>query len=156
MKNANTVKVALFFIDREGNVSQMTLHLPFSTPANSARNFALAALSLTSSISDAVPYGYKLTWSFREEEPDTPASTSDVRRLGALFYRNEDYYEAVWIPSAREELTEEQGLLKGVRFDENDTAYQNARDALTSALQATVTPEGDPWPDTYTSGGIAL
>jgi len=108
------------------------------------------------SISDAYVRSYKVLRKFEAETADIADIGSDVVRRLALYYRNAGVYEAVWLPSARQSITESVGPYAGIRVDNERTDVALALADMQTILDFIVLPDGSIYPDEYVTGGIAL
>ena len=150
-----TAKVEVTVSDRDLNEAKVTFNVPFSTPLATLIAAAPAFCSLVASLSDGVIKGYRLRWSTKIDDPGTAPFGVDLNRLAVLYYRNDDGYEAIWIPSGAPELTETTGEYEGIRLDASLPAVQTALDLWQTAISGQVTKEADGFPEDYVVGGLA-
>lgn len=151
-----TCRLVLDWLDNEGQIGRTTFRLPFITSADAAISAGNALASAISNLTLAKLKGIHVYYAWNEDATLLPDIDSDVTRLMVLFYRTGDRYEQVSIPSGNAALTEEQGILAGVRLDATNPQVEAAITALQPLLVQLVTPEGEVFPDEYISGGIAL
>lgn len=149
--------VRIGFTDKEGRRSEMLFRGAASLSTDEVIARALDWASSVAPLTDAViPY---IHCSKRVPVVPTtaPGPASNVARAAWLFYRNsEGAYEAIRIPSFKVELLEAEGPYTGVRVVEPTTPEGGVLLDLATALQATVTVEGEPWPEEYVNGGLML
>ena len=148
--------VSVLFEDREGNQRATSLWFPFSLPISDLQTAMNLFITRAGAISDAYIRKWDVTYTWEDWEGSTAGADSDVIRRGAIFYRNGETYEALWVPSIRLDLAELGGDFAGIRLD----AARPDVAALLVQLQDVVTfictPEGDPFPTLYVVGGISL
>jgi hypothetical protein len=156
MQQVAVIQAAAYFIDRKGRVAQASWHLPITLTPEEAASRALYILSKALGVSNGLVMRLKLTWQWREEQPQVADPASDVQTRVALYYRNEDGPEAQFIPSPRPDLFEQTGPYAGIRVDVANPDVALVLSAFGDALASTLTPEGDPFPTVYSVGGLAL
>lgn len=152
-----TVKLQTLWRDRDGREAQLQLYLPSNSTREQAEQAVLLAISRVLDLSNAVCSQYKLIWEGTNASEDGAALTSDVNRAGWLFYRNEDnFYEAMRIPSLRDSLLETEGSWAGVRIVAKTTPAGAPLLALEGLTAFLVTAEGEPFPGELVNGGLIL
>lgn len=152
-----TVKLQTMWRDRDGREAQLQLYLPSSSSLTQAVQGALLAISLVSDLSNAVCTGYKVIWEGTNASEEDAEPTSDVNRAGWLFYRNEDnFYEAIKIPSLRSNLVESEGAWAGVRLVAKTTAEGAPLLVMEGLASLLATAEGQPFPGELVNGGLML
>lgn len=156
MEQLATIRAAAYFIDRRGRVAQASWHLPIILTPAEAADRALYIASKALGVSNGLLTRVRLTWQWREEQPQVADPTSDVQTRVALYYRNEDGPEAQFVPSPRPELFEQTGPYAGVRVAASDPDVALLLSAFGDALASSLTPEGDPFPTVYVVGGLAI
>jgi len=150
------VKLAFSFQDRGGRKALLTCYLPFVASEADCISFASTLIASLGVLSDANIIGYTYTWQWTTDSEIAAAIGSNSRRALALFYRNDDRYEAIYIPSANMELTASGDNYDGIRVNYADPTTQGLIDAFTATLENVVTIEGLPFPGVYVVGGIRI
>lgn len=151
-----TVKIAFSFQDREGQTGLLTAYLPFAASDAECETFANEFIDKAGVLSDANIIAYRYTWQWATDSDAIAAVGSNVRRSLCLFYRNDDRYEAIYLPSADMSLTASSDRYDGIRVDYSNPTTAALIDAFTAAMMQTVTPEGLPWPELYVVGGVRI
>lgn len=149
--------VRIGFTDKEGRRSEMQFRGAASLSTDEVIGRALAWASAILPLTDAVIPYIHCSKHVPVVPVTEPGPSSNVSRAAWLFYRNsEGAYEALKVPSIKIELLEAEGAYTGVRLVEPTTAAGGVLLDLATALQQTVTVEGEPWPEEYVNGGLML
>lgn len=152
----STAKVMLVYHDRDKRQSRLMFRLPFSISGPAALDWAEGIASIIQSVSDAVLQKIIISWDWRETSPLEPGDRSDVNRKAVLFYRNDDYYEAIFVPSPINSIFESEGTFAGVRVDPLQPEVAPWTINAPTLLANIVTDEGLPHPTQYQVGGLMI
>lgn len=147
-------KVALGFRDREGRKAIITLNYPSSLPFATLFPEVLRLQSALQGASDALIVTASVTYTFKEEAPAVAGSLSNTYRKLALFYRNEQGYEMIMIPSPKLTIFELIGVMAGVRLNSLVPEVAPLTMGSNLLLDGLVTAEGDPFPTEFVVGGM--
>lgn len=150
-----TCRVGLVFTDRDGRKGRCSLHLPFATPADDAINFALHMADVLSGISNAVFTSYTISYDAREDTPELADLDANLHRKLVLFYRNEEGFETISIPSPKDIAFETSGSYSGIRADPLSIALAPWNTTIPVVVSTMATPEGEAFPTEYVVGGLA-
>lgn len=107
-------------------------------------------------MSDAVLLKIVISWDWREIQPLEADPASDVHAKIALFYRNADYFEAIFIPSPKASLFESEGIYTGIRGDPLQPAMAPWTTDAPTTLANITTEEGEPFPTLFVVSGLMI
>lgn len=148
-------RVQLGFLDRDGRKGSTTLNLPFLSEINTAISFGIRVGNVLQTALDSTFTTVKVSYNFTEDSPTTAGTESNIHRKVVLFYRNEQGYEALVLPSPKSSLFEIEGVYAGIRVDGASEDLVPFIVGTSALLGAMVTPEGEAFPLEYAVGGLA-
>lgn len=156
MGNAPTVLIAFTFSDRDGNTGDIWMYLPFSTPIETAFDFAYAAVPVLHAVSDARITRISVNYKHVMDSPTEPPDSADIRRILLLFYRRDTYFEALNIISPRVDLLEMTGDYAGIRLDMSNATVLTFVDNFSTWSIPLTTSEGYSIGPELVTGGIMV
>lgn len=149
-----TTVVAVVFKDRERE-AEFRIRFPFAISFDDAAAASSVISNAAQSISNGLLMRVTISKSYSDNVGVTPQEGSKATRRMMLYYRNEDSYETISIPSGNPDLLETQGLYAGIRLNTSLSIVADALGALSLALVDVRTPEDTPFPTTFVVGGLA-
>jgi len=148
--------VRVFFEDREGNQRSMSLSFPFSLSLDSIQTYMAIWVSRVGPLSNASIHRYTVVHTLEDDEPASPSGDSTVAEKLVLFYRNEAFFDRIYIPALRQELLETEGVYAGVRLDVALPEVITILESMNDVVAYIVTPEGEDFPTEFVVGGLVL
>lgn len=124
MGNAPVVRICFTFSDRDTNTADIHFYLPFDTPVATVFDFAYGVVPYLHAISDATVTRITVRYAHTIDTPPEPPITSELQRKLLLFLGEEDSYEALKVPSPRQEIFEDTGPYAGIRLDMSNPTVQ--------------------------------
>lgn len=142
--------------DREGNTSTVTFWVSPSLSFDELQAFVYSWANLINNLSDARIVEAKCIIEHKISNPPDAGMGSDVTTAAVFYYSNGDTYEAIYIPSPKEVIFEDEGGLAGMRINPLVPAVEAFINSLASLPFELTTPEGETFPPTFTVGGFVL
>jgi len=139
--------------DRDKGRALTTMRLPFAVSPADADSVTDELHSVIQPIINCTITRVGWRWIFRNDDTETAESGSTTQILLALFYRNGDRYDAIYLPAPNPDFWETTGPYAGVRLDMSNPTVVAAIEALSTALAEAVTPGGEPFPTEFVVGG---
>lgn len=156
MQPAITAKCELVYVDKDARKGQVTIHLPFATPHDTAFSKAYTIAAAIDSISNAQLLSITIRYDHKEEAPLAPDILSNVGYYLCCYYSNDVDTEPIFIPSPHPDVLETTGDFAGIRLDLSNPSVVSLADALTTALATTLGPDGVVWNRWLVGGGRTL
>lgn len=155
LQHGATCSVSFTYVDRGGRKGKIKLFLPFATEASHALQFGYDMNDAFQPAIQASLIEIKVLYEWRESDIPVADPDSNIHRRLVLFYRNEQGFEAISIPSPKAECFQVDGPYAGIKVDAQMVALEPWVDALALVVGALATPEGEPFPTEYVVGGLA-
>ena len=133
-----------------------TMRLPFSISEADADSVTTVLHAAMVPLINCVITRVGWRWIRNNSDTDPAEIGSNTQVLLALFYRNGEHWEALYLPSPKPEFLETSGPYAGIRLDMSNPDVVTAIEALSAALADVVTPEGDAFPTDFVVGGKVL
>lgn len=147
--------VSVLFRDRGGNERRTSLSFPFSISDSALETVMAYWIERVTPLTNAGIFSWTVSRTFESEIDLTVGEDVELFYKLALYYVKEAIYEAIWIPSPRMDLFELEGPYAGIRLDSARPEVAALLLAWQDVITFIVTPEGDPFPDTFAAGGLA-
>lgn len=148
--------VRFIFRDNDGNEASIHLYVPVALSTEQVVSFLNVAGPKLQNLSNASLVSAKVFYNYTFDSPQPAQLGSDCTSYAVLFYRNEDIYDAIYIPSPEASLFESEGEYSGIRVDAYAPAVVSFNAALLSLPWTLATEEQDPFPLEYVVGGRVL
>jgi len=142
--------------DRDEGRALTTMRLPFAVSTADADSVTTELHAVMSPLLNCVITRVGWRWIFRNDDTEPAETGSNTQVLLALFYRNGERYDAFYLPAPNPDYFETTGPYAGIRLDMSNPTVVSAIEALSSALEAVVTPSGDPFPTEFVAGGKVI
>lgn len=151
-----TARLSITFIDRGGNEGKLSILFPATAEPSSVFAWLNSNLSVLTGISNAKIASAVWRLSLRNDSPTEPDDESDSASFLALYYRNEERFEAIFIPSPRTDLYDLQGDYAGIRLQQAGPFFSIAAELVSGAAIPHLQENGEAFPETLVVGGLAL
>lgn len=149
-------RVSITFQDRDGNEGAMAFLLSPSLSSNDVLSFLNIVSPILEGLTNASVTGANSYQRYEFEEPNPALPGADLTSRLALFYRNEEGYEGIYVPAPKEALFTSEGPYAGIRLNVPSAAIDAFNGALADFPGTLATAEGEPFPLEYVVGGKML
>lgn len=120
MANAPVVRVRFDLRDRDGDIGQVTMYLPYSSSLQDVDTLAAGFIQYAMPLSNAVLSGYSASWTTHLDSNTEASIVSDVSRQLFLFSSAQGgTIERIAIASPRLDIFEQVGRYAGIRVNLN-------------------------------------
>ena len=149
-------EVKLLYGDRKGGVAQMRLRYPASISPAEAFLRGMQIHSVVAPLTSAVLLGVRIVYRITESAPGSASEAVPAASNLALFYRNGEEWNAIYVPAPTEELWETDGPFAGIRLDLGNPAVVSLLESLNLALAETGGEYFVSMGGTFVNGGRAI
>lgn len=149
-------RVRISFEDADGNGGAMSFILLPSLSSSGILSFLDTVTPILASLTDASIVSATSYQRYEFDTPNTATADADLNTKLALFYRNEEGTEGIYVPAPKEYLFTSEGPYAGIRLNIPSAEIDALNAALVAFPGPLATAEGEPFPLTFWIGGKML
>jgi hypothetical protein len=140
------------FVDNNGGKAKVRAR--FGGGFDAVASAATALATALEAISDARLVSFSVVSTFARAEAPPAQLTSNVMRVGLLFYRNGDDTASFYLPSIVAVLAETSGPYQGRRITRDSAGMLGLLESLDRLLDGALDPCGRPYGSAFSVGAI--
>lgn len=132
------------------------MYLPWSTPIETAFDFAYAAVPVMHAISDARVTRISIKYTHVIDAQLDPPVGTDIQRKLLLLLGDGTYFEAILLYAPKTSILESTGPYAGIRLDMSSPAVQAFAEDFPTWTIHLLTEDAEPIGPELVTGGLAL